>query len=628
MLLLACAVACQDGGSGDTPSPGPALVFELEDGPFEGVPVPERGEAFTLLANDADLDGDPDLLLNWHVFAPPALLWNKGGRFEPEARGWSLPECAAVPLLDADRKMMLRAIEARAEPGIYLWHSDWASFWFFALQGPFPEGAELWFECNRPIVKVQGRHAERYQHDGGRLGVPLGPVDSEHAYFVTQDAGLQVRVRVTGAPPRFHLGPELVRHEGELELWGRDPHGMAWLDAAGTARPELAVVRGALRGLLAPPLEAKRDDFYVAEGGTGYQRRELPRSFGRGRSAQWVDVDGDGRLELCVGNKSSPNALLAFDADFERAEDRAPDLGLDLMGADAFAWFDPDEDGDEDLLTLDARAGLGLLRSEAGRSFEPLDSAALGLTLGASDQADGEEREGETGSGGVRTIIDQHDLLLLDHDADGDLDVLVTGWGSAGACHLYRASSGRFTEASAEAGLAGLEGVTCVVVADFDADGWLDLFCLGKTWRLFHNRGGRFQSSPLELGERGAGAAVGTACDTDGDGRPDVVIAAESLVVAKNRTEPRGEWVSLVLTGPPGARVGALVRASYAGGETRLVRAGSFHRGHLSQSFGPIPFASPPANPLRRLEVRFPGGATVAREIEGPGSVTIGPPAR
>jgi hypothetical protein len=193
---------------------------------------------------------------------------------------------------------------------------------------------------------------------------------------------------------------------------------------------------------------------------------------------------------------------------------------------------------------------------------------------------------------------------------------------------FFRADGARFREASAEVGLAGVRGVTQAVVADFDADAWLDLLCLGAAPSLLRNERGTFAAVALggDWGERGAG--VGSACDADGDGRIDVVLGAGALALARNRGPARGRWVSLTLTGSGCTPVGAVVRAHHADGTVQAFRAGSHHRGHLAQGFGVIPLATTAENPLRQIEVRFPGGASVSHAIEGPGALRLAQPER
>lgn len=656
VAVLALVLTVVLGGGRQTPSRSESgsIVLVLDRDAFGPGNSSWRGDAFCVLASDADLDGDPDLLVNWHVFAPPALWWNEGGRFRLRTEvPWSLPEHPGVPLLDGAKRGMLRAIAARDEAGVYLWHSDKGAFWNFAFTR-LPGGTRsaeagakpapiLVIETNRPIVEVAGLGEEAYQLLEERvLRIALTPaLSGQRFYFATQEAAIQVKARIEGADLPFFVGPTFVELRHEVEFWARDPHGVAWVDVTGSPAPELYVTRGGLRGSLAPPLDPKFDDFYVAASRPGpfYERVEIPPGYARGREVQWVDLEGDGTLELYVSNKESRNVLLRFDPETLRASDHAKALGLDLEYGDTFVWLDLDGDGDEDLVTLDAREGLSVLRSQEGKGFEPWPALAPGLHLSPvlrRDEPSEEEEESlgsqTEGSGqeldGSKTDerpmgIDQHDLVLLDVENDGDLDLLVSGWGRKGICVLFLAEDEGFVEATARVGLDGVEGASDVVVADFDADAFLDLLFLGRSPRLFRNERGHMRPQPFAGGDPGWAASVGTACDADGDGRIDVVLAGRDLALARNRTADAGAWVVLSLTRDERPPIGALVRATYADGSVHVCRVGSTHRGHLAQSHGPIALACPSENPLRQLEVRFPGGERRVTAVSGPGPVRL-----
>ena len=64
-------------------------------------------------------------------------------------------------------------------------------------------------------------------------------------------------------------------------------------------------------------------------------------------------------------------------------------------------------------------------------------------------------------------------LALGDTDNDGDVDVYVTNFGPD---VFYRNEDGRFTDATAEAGISEEWWGTSAAFADYDADGFLDLF--------------------------------------------------------------------------------------------------------------------------------------------------------
>jgi hypothetical protein len=64
---------------------------------------------------------------------------------------------------------------------------------------------------------------------------------------------------------------------------------------------------------------------------------------------------------------------------------------------------------------------------------------------------------------------------FADIDGDGDLDLLVTATGGPNACFLND-GAGKFTEATASAGLTAKTGANSMALADIDGDGDLDLY--------------------------------------------------------------------------------------------------------------------------------------------------------
>ncbi|HEX8367966.1 MAG TPA: CRTAC1 family protein [Pyrinomonadaceae bacterium] len=166
---------------------------------------------------------------------------------------------------------------------------------------------------------------------------------------------------------------------------------------------------------------------------------------------------------------------------------------------------------------------------------------------------------------------------FFDYDNDGRLDLFVTryvAWdfengalfcGAAGSrsfCHpdnfkatsslLFRQKAdGTFENVSEKAGIAQAKGKSLgVAFADFDDDGWTDVFVANDNTgqHLFRNKGdGSFEETALiagvafdENGKRFAGMGV-DAADYDGDGRQDVAITAfsgETYPLYRNL----GEW--------------------------------------------------------------------------------------
>jgi hypothetical protein len=148
-----------------------------------------------------------------------------------------------------------------------------------------------------------------------------------------------------------------------------------------------------------------------------------------------------------------------------------------------------------------------------------------------------------------------------DFDKDGFVDLFVTRYVETGMgnnkfcgdparklrvyCHplnyqglsnlvFHNSGNGTFTDASAQAGVSALRGNGLgVVVADYDDDGWPDVFVANDSVPnfLFHNEGrGVFKESALVAGvavaidgkpRAGMGTDFG---DFDGDGRLDLVV--------------------------------------------------------------------------------------------------------
>jgi len=117
---------------------------------------------------------------------------------------------------------------------------------------------------------------------------------------------------------------------------------------------------------------------------------------------------------------------------------------------------------------------------------------------------------------------------------------------------LYRNSGdGRFQDVSEKSGIARLEGKSLgVVAADFDRDGWMDLYVANDTTRNFllkNNGDGTFADVTLTSGtgynsEGEAEAGMGVdASDYDGDGLLDLVVTNYDLETnALYRNE--GQW--------------------------------------------------------------------------------------
>jgi hypothetical protein len=193
---------------------------------------------------------------------------------------------------------------------------------------------------------------------------------------------------------------------------------------------------------------------------------------------------------------------------------------------------------------------------------------------------------------------------------------------------LNRAGRFEVSELPMEAQLAPVSSVNA---ADFDGDGKIDLFLsqnvlamnteyarqdAGRGLLLRGDGQGKFL--PMDGSESGVkiygeqrGAAV---CDFDGDGRPDLAVTQNGAGTKLFRNVSGKPGLRVRLAGPPGnpLGIGAQIWVENAGGRSpaQEVQAGS---GFLAQESA-IKIIS--ANPGDKLVVRWPGGLISTNEIK------------
>jgi len=202
--------------------------------------------------------------------------------------------------------------------------------------------------------------------------------------------------------------------------------------------------------------------------------------------------------------------------------DVTKDAGLGGVIAPRVAVGDFDNDGFEDLCLCGR-----IFKNNGGKTFTDVTvQAKVGL-------------RGITGA------------LWLDYDNDGRLDLLCL---STHRLWLWRnLGNGVFEDNTEEAGLdVVLRGAPeAAAAADYDADGWIDLFVggfehprrqgVGRVDFLFRNRGkGRFEDVSQKSGIRGERDYCARGCawgDFDNDGDLD-------LYVANYRLHPNQLWVN------------------------------------------------------------------------------------
>lgn len=361
-----------------------------------------------------------------------------------------------------------------------------------------------------------------------------------------------------------------------------------------------------------------------------------------GQTAAWADFDGDGWLDLFVGNETDgqgerhPCQLYHNQRD-GTFRDIATATGLaDLGFVKGVTWGDYDNDGRPDLYV--SRMGqLNLLFHNDGAGIP--DGAPWKFSEVAA-------------RAGVTEPKFSFPTWFFDYDNDGWLDLFVAAWDGATlgqiAGHtlgmkvevehprLFRNQrDGTFLDVTKESGLDRVLLAMGANFGDLDNDGFLDLYVgtgapdlsILMPNRMFRNLAGRsFQDVTTSGGfghlQKGHGIAFG---DIDSDGDQDIVavmggwysgdVAPNALFVNPGHGN---HWITLRLRGDRanrlavGARIQVIVRDAH--GLRHIHRqvgtGGSFGSSSLQQEIGLGRALS-----IVSIEIAWPGSGTTQRFV-------------
>jgi hypothetical protein len=232
-------------------------------------------------------------------------------------------------------------------------------------------------------------------------GIPVSAVDK------AADAGISGNTETYGAiiadfnndtKPDIFLGrhgeqPGLYENAGNGQFQETnqgtfvraDRHGCDAADVNGDGLKDIFCTEGANHGT-----SAKHNELYIQQPDHTFAEQAgqygVLDPFGRGRSARFIDANGDGRPDLLVGNNPSrgdgmPSPNRFFTNQFGQALRYAPEYGLELetsfQGSLNASVGDLDNDGWQDLLLITPQ-GMRVYHNEQGRSFTEV-AASVGL---------------------------------------------------------------------------------------------------------------------------------------------------------------------------------------------------------------------------------------------------------
>ncbi len=363
----------------------------------------------------------------------------------------------------------------------------------------------------------------------------------------------------------------------------------------------------------------------------------------------WVDVNNDGRLDLFVVS------YLAWDIKTEPACEAAPGR-LDYCHPKMYKPT-PNQlflnNGDGTFRDISAESGI---RAHPGKGMgvgvADFDRDGWMDLFVANDKVDNSYFHA-TGAGKFEQKAFDVGLALTDDgrfisgmgvdardlDNDGLPDIVFVALDHETFPVFRNLGKGGFRDVTAASGMARLSGPMAGYspnIADFDNDGWKDVFVsrghvqsLGYAATLeveqpntvFRNAGGaalKFEALTEAAGfggrrARHRGAAVG---DFNGDGRQDVVTSALSAPaeIWMNDSPGGNHWLDLRLEGTKSNRdgIGARIKV-VAGGKTQYNDV-VFAAGYGSSSAGPVHFGLGSAAAASLVEIRWPSG--VAQQLK------------
>ena len=349
-------------------------------------------------------------------------------------------------------------------------------------------------------LRIGERFSDYVETDPGLTAVSYSDAD-----FVDIDGDGDLDISVFGAAGPVAVGIFYENDStGVFQAAAMAPpavsHGDAdWGDYDGDGDMDLLLTGDGVEGHLAVVL---RND-------SAWSFTELPLDLPGVRlsAASWVDLDGDGDLDIAYGGETSSGLLLSLYVNDGNDEFSKLETNLPAVFRGSMDWIDLDRDGDADLL-LTGSDGIfplsDVFRNDGGGTFTALGTKLTGVFDGTGD--------------------------WVDIDGDNDPDIVLTGNAFAGPiAHVYLNAGGSFNLINDQ--IPGVR-VSTTAWTDIEGDGDLDLALAGwdglkRLTKVFANNGAGFFS---EIYTTIRGVSIGSVAwgDADSDGDPDLLVTGAS----------------------------------------------------------------------------------------------------
>ncbi len=409
-----------------------------------------------------------------------------------------------------------------------------------------------------------------------------------------------------------------------------DPHGSGWADFDNDGDADLLIMHGTTKN------KGTNDNEFYRNNGDG-TFTDINDAAGttyadyRNRSANWIDLNNDGLLDIF------PAAKLNLDANEPDGVKGLGNLVLHNNGDGTFtdisvqsglllgdrgdehhftsAWADYDGDHDLDVFI----GAKGFLMSNNGDETFTDVTAAAGIVLP-----------------NATTGVQSTGVAWGDYDNDGDMDLFMTALVGGLPHTLYRNDGdGTFTNVSAAAGVNPKLPAAATVFGDVDNDGDLDLYVVSAEFesgpnRLYRNNGdGTFTDIAAAAGAAGPPAPFdsqsfpfqgtdGGFVDVNDDGFLEIFsVYGESeanqpcegpYIFLQNNTNDN-HWLKVQPVGVQSNRdgIGAEIAIQTSDGKRQVQHyVGGQH--YISQDRAPAHFGVGANTQIQSLEVRWPSG--------------------